>query len=105
MKKIRIMATITMIAGILLLVVTFLDLLALTDISHDYVSQQVLDNLKISLPKELPEWTATRGEWLVVSISTFSRIGFLLLNTITLGLCVKKLRGPDVNGSCASVDG
>ena len=96
MKKIRLLATITMIAGLLLLVVTFIDLLALTDISHDYVSNQVLDNLKISLPRELPDWTATRGEWQVVSISAFARIGFLLLNTITLGLCVKKLRDQDV---------
>ena len=96
MKKIRLLATITMIAGLLLLVLTFLDILALTDISHDYVSHQVLDNLNVSLPSELPEWTATRGEWQMVSISAFSRIGFLLLNSITLCLCVKKLKDRDV---------
>ncbi len=95
MKKMRLLATITMIAGLLMLVASFFDFLALTDISHDYVSQQVLDKLKISLPRELPEWTATRREWQVVSISYISRIGFLLLNTITLGLCVKKFMDQD----------
>ena len=104
MEKIRLLATITMIVGLLLLLVTFLDLLALTDISHDYVSSQVLDNLNISLPRELPDWTATRGEWQVVSISAFSRIGFLLLNTITLGLCVNKLGDQDVEVSRGRVD-
>ncbi|MGB2895252.1 MAG: hypothetical protein WBB65_03680 [Anaerolineales bacterium] len=97
MKKIRLLATITMIAGFFLLAITLLDILALTDIHHDYVSYQVLNNLNISLPRELPEWTAAKGEWQVVSISAFSRIGFLLLNTITLGLCVKKLRDRDDN--------
>lgn len=104
MKKIRLLATITMIAGFLMLVATFFDFLALTDISHDYVSHQVLDELKISLPRELPEWTATRGEWQVVSISAISRIGFLLLNTLTLGLCVKKLRNQDVYVSRGRAD-
>ena len=104
MKKIRLLAAITMIVGFLLLAITFLDILALTDIHHDYVSHQVLDNLNISLPRELPEWTATKGEWQVVSISAFSRIGFLLLNTITLGLCVKKLRDRDDNVSRGLAD-
>ncbi len=97
MKKGRLLAATTMIAGFLLLALTFLDVLALTDINHDYVSHQVLDNLNISLPRDLPEWTAAKGEWQVVSISAFSRIGFLLLNSITLGLCVKKLRDRDDN--------
>ena len=104
MKNIRVLATITMIAGLLMLVATFFDFLALTDINHDYVSHQVLDKLKISLPRELPEWTATRGEWQVVSISAISRIGFLILNTITLGLCVNKLRDQDVYVSRGRVD-
>ena len=95
MKKIRLLATITIVAGFLLLAVTFIDLLALTDIRHDYVSPQVLDYLNISLPSALPEWTDTRGEWQVVALSLYSRVGFLVLNSITLWLCIRRFKHDD----------
>jgi len=92
MKKIRLLAAITFVAGFLLLAVTFLDFLALTDIRHDYVSPQVLDSLNISLPSALPEWTDTRGEWQVVALSLYSRVGFLVLNSITLWFCIRRFK-------------
>lgn len=90
MNRLRLLATVTLIAGLLVLVITLLDLLAMTDINHDYVSQSVLEGLNITLPRELPEWTSTRGEWQVVAFSIYSRIGFLILNSITLWLCMRR---------------
>ncbi len=91
MKNIRNIAVATLAAGLLLLAVNFLNILALTDIGHDYVSMKVFNDLKIELPEALPEWTNTSGEWLIVQISSFSTFGFLILNSITLWLCIKAL--------------
>ena len=92
MNRLRLLATVTLITGLLVLVITVLDFLALTDISREYVSQSVLDGLNITLSSKLPEWTDTRGEWQVVAFSLYSRVGFLILNTITLWLCMRRFK-------------
>jgi hypothetical protein len=83
----------------LVLVITALDFLALTDIRRVYVSQSVLGGLDFPLPIELPEWTVTRGEWLVVMFSIYARLGFLMLNSVTLWLCLRKLENPGDDAS------
>jgi hypothetical protein len=92
MKNPRILATVGLIISLLLLVVTAVDFLALTDISHDYVSARVFESLRLPPPAGLPEWTATEGEWLAVSISVYSRLALLTVNTLALALCAKALR-------------
>jgi hypothetical protein len=92
MKNIRNIAVATLAAGLLLLAVNFFNILALMDIGHDYVSMKVFHDLKIELPEALPEWTNTSGEWLIVTISSFSTFVFLILNSITLWLCIKAFR-------------
>jgi hypothetical protein len=87
MNRLRLLTTVTLIAGLLVLVITLLDLLAVTDINRDYVSQSVLEDLNIALSRELPEWTGTRSEWQFVAFSIYSRVGFLILNSIALWLC------------------
>jgi hypothetical protein len=76
-------------------VLTVGDYLALHDISHDYVSSEAFRSLGTFLPRDLPAWTATEGEWTVVSTSVFFRAGFLLLNAIILALCAKALKCRD----------
>ena len=91
MRNPRRLATAGLIISLLLLTVTAFDLLALTDIYHDYVSRRVFEGLSNSLPAGLPEWTATEEEWQIVSISGFSRLALLIVNTLTLALCAKAL--------------
>lgn len=44
------------------------------------VSAQVLRSLDAASLQALPAWTATPGEWAMVSGSLFFRVGFLLLD-------------------------
>ena len=64
---------------------TVLDFAALHDIKKDYVSEYVLNYLKISLSEDLPHWTSTEGEWNIVSLSLYLRLVFFILN---IGLLV-----------------
>ena len=82
----------TWIAGLLVLMLTFVSVLALTDISHDYVSQRVFEVLDIPLPSTLPDWTNASGEWLVVMLSVCFSVGFLMLNSVTLWLATGRLK-------------
>ncbi len=63
---------------------TLCDFLALHDIKNEYVSMRILERLNITLSEELPEWTATKGEWLVVKISYFFRLLFFILCAVLL---------------------
>jgi hypothetical protein len=96
-KATRILVLLSLVLGLLALVLTIGDLLALHDIGNDYVSQKILAYLDISLSKELPAWTATSGEWRLVEFSWVLRTGFFLVNAVTLVLCLRALgqrRGP-----------
>ena len=57
---------------------TVFDFLALHDIRNEYVSTRILNHLDITLSEELPEWTATRGEWDIVRISHLFRFAFYI---------------------------
>ena len=77
---------------ILICFLTIFDFLCLHDINKDYVSRFVFQYLKIDLPKGLPEWTLTKSEWQLVTISYLLRVIFLILNLITLAFCIRKFR-------------
>ena len=74
--------------NILIFVLTLTDFLALHDISKDYLSSERLESLGISA--SLPTWTATEGEWQIVTISFVLRVLFLLLNILLLWFLLKK---------------
>jgi hypothetical protein len=92
MKRLQLLATLMIVLCVFALMLTIGDFLALHDISRDYVSGRVLQSLGLSLAGQLPSWTDTKAEWVVVGVSVFFRVGFLLLNTMTLALCVRALK-------------
>lgn len=92
MKHLHGLTIVTLLLCIFVFVLTIGDYLALHDIWHDYVSQPILSSLDVSLSAGLPDWTETRGEWRLVTISFLARVVFLVLNGITLFLCVDALR-------------
>ena len=93
MKKSGIMLKSMLALNLLVFLLTILDFLALHDIQNDYVSSEALTHLQISTSAPLPAWTATQGEWQVVSVSLLVRILFLLANLLLLWQIGKKVAG------------
>lgn len=89
----KVLVRLTLIFSVLTFGLTVLDFLALHDIRHEYVSQNILRHLGVTLSKELPAWTSTGGEWGIVGASLLSRGVFLILNTVVLAICIRRLRG------------
>ena len=100
MKNIKTVTAITLLFCILVFMFTILDFAALHDIKQDYVSQYILDYLKINTSKDLPDWTGTEGEWQVVSFSLYSRYLFFILNIAVLIYLYRK----DVSKKTPDVD-
>lgn len=84
MKKKTYLTKAMLIFNLLILILTLGDFLALHDIQNDYVSTKMLDLHQITTSTPLPAWTATQGEWQVVSISFWLRVLFLLANLALL---------------------
>jgi hypothetical protein len=84
MKKYQILIAFTWILGLIVLILTIGEFLALHDISQDYVSKDVIKSLGTSLNLRLPDWSETRLEWTLVQISLLSRLVFLVLIAFTL---------------------
>ena len=85
MKNLKTSTIITLLFCVLVFVLTILDFAALHDIKQDYVSDYILNYLKISLSEDLPNWTSAEGEWNIVSLSLYLRFIFFILN---IGLLV-----------------
>lgn len=98
MKNSKVLIAVSLFFTVIILFLSILDVLALSDIQRDYVSQKVLQEEGILLSSELPAWTATVGEWQVVSLGVYARLPFLLLNTGTLWICWKILHGTSAEG-------
>ena len=81
----RLVTKIALLLCVVVLLFTLLDFAALHDIKQDYVSKGILDYLNMTLLSDLPGWTATTGEWQVVTASFWLRLLFLILNTFVLG--------------------
>ena len=71
-----------LVFNFLVLALTFVDFLALHDISKDYLSNETLKALSIS--ESLPAWTAAEAEWQIVTVSFVARVLFLLFNFFLL---------------------
>ena len=92
MKKDQLLITIALVSCGIALVLTSFDFLALHDIRNEYVSTRILKSLDVTLSDELPDWTATKGEWEVVDVSFLFRLAFFVLNFFVLSLCLKRLK-------------
>jgi hypothetical protein len=92
MSKDQKLLTASLIFCVIVLLMTLFDMAAYHDIAKDYVSTSVLDSLDITLSGDLPDWTATKGEWDLVNISWLSRILFFVLNIIVLSRCLNKMK-------------
>ncbi len=84
MRKSKRIATIIIALCVIGLLLTIFDFLVLHDIKNEYVSARILERLDIALSEELPEWTETKGEWLVVRISYLFRFVFFILCAVLL---------------------
>ena len=91
MKILKAATIITLLFCGLILILTVLDFAALGDIKQDYVSEYILNDLKISLSEDLPNWTSTQGECYMVSLSLYLRFIFLILNMGLLAFFYRKL--------------
>lgn len=88
MKELRWLILISLIGGVLLLGLNGLEYLALTDIYHEYVSRNVLEGMGVETAN-LPAWSNTPTEWLIVTINRLAGPAYLLLSLVTLFLCWK----------------
>jgi hypothetical protein len=77
-----------LIFNTLIFALTLIDFLALHDIGKDYLSSETLEVLGISTA--LPAWTATEGEWQILTISFVLRVLFLLSNIFLLWYLLRK---------------
>lgn len=91
MKNVKAFTIITLILSVFVFMLTLMDFAALHDINKDYVSQSILDYLKIDTSQNLPEWTNTKGEWQVVTFSFIIRFLFLVLNSVLLIYLYRKV--------------
>ncbi len=96
MSKDQKLLTASLIFCIIVLLMTLIDMAAYHDIAKDYVSTSVLDSLDSTLSRDLPDWTATKGEWDLVNISWLSRILFFILNIIVLSRCLNKMKNKGI---------
>jgi hypothetical protein len=97
MKKMNILAIITIIITIVLFMCTIDDFLALHDIKKDYVSKDVLQYLKVNTSKELPAWTNTELEWLSIKVSYVIRFVFIIVNLLLLIRLRKEIQNKCTN--------
>ncbi len=80
------------IISMLLLSLTFVDFLALSDIHQDYVSSKVLQYLHIDIANELPGWTSTQLEWGWIRLSIFIKTILIVAIIISLIKVAKKYK-------------
>lgn len=90
-KNIKTITIVTLLFSVIIFLLSILDFAALHDIGNDYVSQEILTYLNITTSSNLPDWTKTEGEWLIVSISLFLRILFLILNILVITYYYRKV--------------
>jgi hypothetical protein len=76
MKSLKIVTIITLIACIVVFLLTITDFMALHDIFNEYVSPKAVDRAFI----RLPESSNTSMEWNMVNISYAARFLFLIFN-------------------------
>jgi len=84
LKKEGALLTITVMLGILAFFAVGLNILALMDVSQDYVSLKVLQDEGVTLEKELPGWTRCSLEWSALLYGHLVLVAFFIFLIITL---------------------
>ena len=83
-KKEGALLTITVMLGILAFFAVGLIILALMDVSQDYVSLKVLQEEGVTLEKELPAWSRCSLEWGTLLYGHLVLVAFFIFLIITL---------------------
>ena len=91
MKNASTLIKISLVFCLFAFVMTIGDYLALHDIWHDYVSKKVIEAYRGHSVLNLPEWSETKLEWQLVTISGLIRIAYFVLSSVTLVVCLKTL--------------
>jgi hypothetical protein len=91
MKNLKTITLITLLFCVIVFILTILDFAVLHDIRQDYISHYILNYLKITISKDLPDWTSTEGEWQLVSLSLYLRFLFFFLNISVLVYFYRKV--------------
>jgi membrane protease YdiL (CAAX protease family) len=91
MKKLKWITMLAILFCIFVFILTILDFAALHDINREYISKAILKYLNITLSSDPPYWTATKGEWQLVTLSLISRFLFLIFNTSVLFYIYRKV--------------
>jgi hypothetical protein len=91
MKRHKLITTITVVLGVLLLVCLAGYYLALHDIFHDYVSPKVLQEQADLTSGQVPEWTACPLEWRIIAIGFWPMLIFHTIFLTSLAWHTKKL--------------
>ncbi|MFZ5519112.1 MAG: hypothetical protein ACOY90_20940 [Candidatus Zhuqueibacterota bacterium] len=92
MNREKLLLIISICLCLIVMLFTFLDFLCLHDIYKDYVSKFVIKDVKADLLNELPAWTNTAGEWMLVKMSYLIRVIFLVFNIVTLSYCIRLIK-------------
>ena len=92
MKNTSALIKLSLILCIIAFVMTIGDYLALHDIWHDYVSKEVIESHRGGSILNLPQWTETKSEWLMVNISGLVRFAYFIFSAVTLAVCLKTFK-------------
>lgn len=85
MKRDKSLLAWAFILSIFVFTLVLLDALAMSDIYKDYVSVAVLNSVGANISNLLPEWSAAKLEWGMISISFIMKTILLLLIIVLLG--------------------
>ncbi len=80
----KILFALLIISSILIILFLIMDFLALHDIRKDYLSKFIITYLNLELLSNLPDWTETNSEWMIVQISFFCKSTLTILNMILI---------------------
>ncbi len=92
MKNLQILIKVSLAIGTFALLLSVGNYLALHDIWHDYVSMRVIETYGGSTALNLPDWSETRLEWQMVTISELVRILYFIFSLATFVICLKALK-------------
>ena len=92
MKRKESIISYAFLLSIFVFVLLIVDFLALSDISSDYVSINVLELIQVDISDKLPDWASADLEWTWIKISFVLKAVFMGLIVVALAKAVRKLK-------------
>lgn len=92
MNNLKVLIKINLVVGVIALLMTIGEYLALHDILHDYVSKQVIEACGISTSIKLPDWSQAKLEWKMVNASGLIKFFYFSISIPTLVICLRSLK-------------